>query len=185
MTDVERMDTQLFEACACDMETMKVLLTELKDLKSQLAVPVSLIEKEIVEVVKPVPQRRAQHRTVEQVVAVLVRQIVEEIIEVTKVVFAWNMFLRGEKSRETVKDVRNWMDNHQLSEKDVSEVKLEKLAEMTQLRLQHNISEHVLERLVEVLVPQIREQCVEIAKVFVQKVFKLAHRRCNFLNASR
>ena len=36
VTDVESMDTQLFEACAFEMETMKELLMELKNVKSQL-----------------------------------------------------------------------------------------------------------------------------------------------------
>ena len=31
---VERMNTQLFEACACEIEMMKGLLMELKDVKS-------------------------------------------------------------------------------------------------------------------------------------------------------
>ena len=36
VTDEESMDTQLFEACACEMEMMKVLLMELQDVKSKL-----------------------------------------------------------------------------------------------------------------------------------------------------
>ena len=34
VTVVEKMDTQLFEACACEIEMMKGLLMELKDVKS-------------------------------------------------------------------------------------------------------------------------------------------------------
>ena len=69
------------------------------------------------------------------------------------------------------------MDKHQLTEKDEFEVKHEKLVEMTQLFLYYYISEHIVEGLIDVLVPQIREQRVEIVNVIIQKVFETAHRR--------
>ena len=51
-----------------------------------VGVPVPQNVEEIVEVAKLVPQRRAQHCTVEQVVDVPVRQFMEEIVEVMEVV---------------------------------------------------------------------------------------------------
>ena len=64
------------------------------------------------------------------------------------------------------------MDNRKLSEKDVSEVKGERLAEMNQRLLEDEISEHLIKRLIHVLVPQIREKCVRIVNVIVQKCLK-------------
>ena len=78
----------------------------------------------------------------------------------------------GEKSGETVKIVQSGMDNSKLIENIVSDVKGERLMEMTQRLLEDEISEHIVERLIDVLVRQIREQFVEIAKVIVQKCLK-------------
>ena len=76
------------------------------------------------------------------------------------------------KSGETVNDVQHCMDNKKLSQEDLSEVKGERLAEMTQCLLEDEICEHLIERLIDVLVPQIREQCVGIVNVIVQKCLK-------------
>ena len=72
-----------------------------------------------------------------------------------------------EKSGETVKVVQSGMDNRELTED-----KGVRLMEMTQRVLKNDISEHMIERLIDVLVPQIREHCVEFAKAIVQKCLK-------------
>ena len=74
-----------------------------------------------------------------------------------------------EKSGETVQDARKWMDKNRLTEKDEFEIEQEKLVEVTQLILQDCISERIVERPIDVLVPQVPEHCVDIAKVILQK----------------
>ena len=56
--------------------------------------------KEVVEMVKLVLQRRSKHRTVEQVVDVLVRQILEEINEAIQVVCPERVAERIEEHRK-------------------------------------------------------------------------------------
>ena len=56
-----------------------------------------------------------------------------------------------------------------LTEKDEFEIEQDKLVEVTQLILQDSISERIVERPTDVLVPQAPEHCVKIANVILQK----------------
>ena len=59
-----------------------------------------------------------------------------------------------------MKVVQSGMDNRKLIENIVSDVTGERLTEMTRRLLKEEISEHIVERLIGVLVPQIRENNV-------------------------
>ena len=75
-----------------------------------------------------------------------------------------------EESEETPQDARKWMDKNRLTEKGEFEIEQEKLVEVTQRILQDCISERIVERPLDVLVPTLcRNREGHPLKAFVQQ----------------